>query len=217
MYYIVGGDGKQYGPITDVDVRKWIAEGRLNQQSQARAESETEFRALAGFPEFAAHFGISAATGLPPALGTDASGREAAADRVKVPAIGLIVVGVINVILSVWGLIQVLFVKPDVAQFNAQMDQLNSVNPQIGQFMQQWVHFLYGPFGIANYIFQLIISVLILMGALKMLKLRSFEFSYAAAILSFLPCISPCCCLGLVFGIWAIVVLSKADVKTQFS
>jgi uncharacterized membrane protein len=52
-YFIIGGDGKTYGPVTDADVRKWIAEGRLNAQSEAKAESDAEFRALAQFPEFA--------------------------------------------------------------------------------------------------------------------------------------------------------------------
>ena len=52
-YFIIGGDGKEYGPITDAELRKWIAEGRLNAQSRAKAESDAEFRALAQFPEFA--------------------------------------------------------------------------------------------------------------------------------------------------------------------
>ena len=52
-YLIIGGDGKEYGPVTDADVRQWIAEGRLAVSSQAKAESDAEFRALAQFPEFA--------------------------------------------------------------------------------------------------------------------------------------------------------------------
>lgn len=55
-YFIIGGDGKQYGPVTDEDVRKWIAEGRLNVLSQAKGEGDAEFRPLAQFPEFAAAF-----------------------------------------------------------------------------------------------------------------------------------------------------------------
>ena len=52
-YFIIGGDVKEYGPITDEELRKWISEGRLNAQSRAKAESDAEFRALAQFPEFA--------------------------------------------------------------------------------------------------------------------------------------------------------------------
>ena len=53
-YFIIGGDGKEYGPVTDTDVHLWISEGRLNAESRAKAESDAEFRALAQFPEFAA-------------------------------------------------------------------------------------------------------------------------------------------------------------------
>ena len=52
-YLIIGGDGKEYGPVTDADVRQWIAEGRLAGSSRAKAESDAEFRPLATFPEFA--------------------------------------------------------------------------------------------------------------------------------------------------------------------
>ena len=56
MYIIIGGDQKEYGPISASDVRQWIAEGRLNEQSLVKAESDAEFRPLEKFPEFAAAF-----------------------------------------------------------------------------------------------------------------------------------------------------------------
>src|SRR5476649_1301835 len=59
-YTIIGGDGKQYGPITGDDLRKWISEGRLNAQSLAKADSDAEFRTLATFPELADVFAQSA-------------------------------------------------------------------------------------------------------------------------------------------------------------
>ncbi len=52
-YTIIGGDGKEYGPISGDDIRKWIAENRLNSQSMAKAESDAAFRPLSTFPEFA--------------------------------------------------------------------------------------------------------------------------------------------------------------------
>lgn len=57
QYFIIGGDGKQYGPVTEDDLRKWIAEGRLNASSTAKAESDAEWRTLNTFPEFAAALG----------------------------------------------------------------------------------------------------------------------------------------------------------------
>jgi GYF domain 2 len=67
MYKIIGGDGQEYGPVTEADLCKWIAEGRLNGQSLVKAESDTEFRALSTFPEFAGALGEAAAAyGAPP-------------------------------------------------------------------------------------------------------------------------------------------------------
>ena len=67
-YFIIGGDGKEYGPVTDSDVQQWIIESRLNAQSLAKAESDAEFRPLEKFPEFAAAFASALlATGTSPA------------------------------------------------------------------------------------------------------------------------------------------------------
>lgn len=53
MYKVIGGDLKQYGPISADDLRKWITEGRLNAQSLAQSLGDIEWRALSTFPEFA--------------------------------------------------------------------------------------------------------------------------------------------------------------------
>ena len=50
-----------------------------------------------------------------------------------------------------------------------------------------------------------------------MLSLRSYEFAMVAAILAMIPCLTPCCLLGLPFGIWAVVVLRKPGVKEYFN
>ena len=60
MYKIIGGDRKEYGPVTQDELRRWIAEGRLNAQSLARAEGTTEWLPLAAFPEFAQSLSIRA-------------------------------------------------------------------------------------------------------------------------------------------------------------
>ena len=76
----------------------------------------------------------------------------------------------------------------------------------------------YGPVGIVGALFALVLSILIFMGALKMKSLRSYEFSVTAAILCMVPCVTPCCgwIIGLPFGIWALVVLRKPEVKSHF-
>lgn len=52
-YFVIGGDNKEYGPVTEADVRQWIAEGRLNGDSKVKLEGGTELRTLGELPEFA--------------------------------------------------------------------------------------------------------------------------------------------------------------------
>ena len=64
---------------------------------------------------------------------------------------------------------------------------------------------------------ELLISVVILLGALKMQSLKSYSLAIIASILAMLPCATPCCLIGLPFGIWALVVLNKPGVKSHFT
>ena|SRR6185436_6583282 len=52
MYKIVGGDQREYGPITSDQVREWIAQGRANGQTLASFEGSA-WKPLSTFPEFA--------------------------------------------------------------------------------------------------------------------------------------------------------------------
>lgn len=52
-YKVIGGDLKQYGPVSTEDVHKWIAEGRLNAQSLVQVYGDIEWKQLSQFPEFA--------------------------------------------------------------------------------------------------------------------------------------------------------------------
>ena len=125
-----------------------------------------------------------------------------AADLVTGPAIGLMVTAGIGMAVQGLGLVMnVLGLGMGAAAGN---------DPEAAQMMVS------GGVGIAAGIVGLGVGVVILMGALKMKKLESFGFSMAAAILAALPCISPCCLVGLPIGIWAVVVLNKPEVKSAF-
>lgn len=52
MYTIIGGDGKEYGPVTADQVRSWIAAGRANLDTRAKFLGTDEWRRLADFPDF---------------------------------------------------------------------------------------------------------------------------------------------------------------------
>lgn len=65
MYKILGADGRQYGPVTAEQLRRWIVEGRANAYTQTLAEGSTAWKPLGSLPEFAANFPSAAA--VPPA------------------------------------------------------------------------------------------------------------------------------------------------------
>jgi hypothetical protein len=71
MYFIIGGDGKQYGPISGEDLRKWISEGRLNAQSQAAPEGGAAWQPLSAFPEFADLFASAPRAGASSSVSPD--------------------------------------------------------------------------------------------------------------------------------------------------
>jgi hypothetical protein len=58
MYYLIGADQKEYGPVAADEVRAWIAEGRANGQTLARLEGGP-WKPLSTFPEFAATLGAA--------------------------------------------------------------------------------------------------------------------------------------------------------------
>jgi hypothetical protein len=220
-YIIIGGDQKEYGPISTDDVRQWIAEGRLNEQSLMKGAGDAAFRPLEKFPEFADAFKSPAA--IPPVQPINPSRtieadeeRAMALQKIKVPAVGLKVVAILNLILSLWGLVRMIFFRPDLHELDAQLSQLN--NPQLTDFVQKIMHLSNGPIGIASVLLGLVMSVLIYKGASKMQALQSYEFAFTAAVLSVIPCLTPCCgfIFGIIFGIWAITLLMKPSIKAQF-
>jgi uncharacterized RDD family membrane protein YckC len=52
MFTIIGGDGEEYGPASVTQVRAWVAAGRANLRTKARAIGSEEWRELGDFPEF---------------------------------------------------------------------------------------------------------------------------------------------------------------------
>jgi len=64
-FKVLGGDQKQYGPVTESELRQWIAEGRLNAQSLVLLEGGGEWRPIGSFPEYVEALRGSGA--LPPA------------------------------------------------------------------------------------------------------------------------------------------------------
>lgn len=95
MFKMIGGDGREYGPITADQLREWIAEQRANGQTRVQPEGSTEWRPLAAFPEFADALAAAwpaTPSGAPPALGPVAAAGASlppTAEAAAEPAVAL--------------------------------------------------------------------------------------------------------------------------------
>src|SRR5829696_8952986 len=61
MFMIIGGDGKEYGPVSADQIRSWINAGRANLDTKARVVGSEEWRRLGDFEEFSS-------SGAPPVM-----------------------------------------------------------------------------------------------------------------------------------------------------
>jgi uncharacterized membrane protein YhaH (DUF805 family) len=122
-------------------------------------------------------------------------------DRVNGPAIALMVTAGIGIALAIVGLLMNLLGAGMGAAQGGEEGAMSMMS---------------GGVGIVQSIVGIAVGVVVLMGAMKMKRLESYGFAMTAAILAMIPCVSPCCLLGLPFGIWAVVVLNDANVKAAF-
>lgn len=211
MYKIIGGDQKEYGPVSAGDMRKWIAEGRLSAQSLAKAESDAEFRPLGGFPEFVA--ALAAAVAEPtqpqtPIQPASDGNRDAALRQVKGPAIALMITAGLGVVYYAFSGVFTLLTGG--AMFQHQMP------PDVPPEMRAFIEGMRGPLAGAVSLAIAALNGFVLFGAMKLLRLQSRTLATVAAVAAMLPC--QCCCVfGLPFGIWALVVLNKPEVKSSFT
>jgi hypothetical protein len=198
MYKIIGADQKEYGPVTGDQLRQWLAEGRVNPQTQVLPEGATEWTTLGALPEFA-----TASFAAPPlAMPSFPAPGAAGATLVSGPAIGLIVTAILGALVQIASIIFNLAGASFLA--SSQMPR------------EAWTNMFSGTIGVVTGMIAILVSVFILVGALKMKKLESYGLAMTASILAMIPCLSPCCLIGLPIGIWALVVLSKPEVKSAF-
>lgn len=54
MFIIIGGDGKEYGPVSAEQIQQWLAGHRLTLDMHGRRVGETAWQRIRDFPEFAA-------------------------------------------------------------------------------------------------------------------------------------------------------------------
>jgi hypothetical protein len=131
--------------------------------------------------------------------------RARAAAAVKAPAIGLMATGVIGLVATVFGADALLAIYERAGIFQPeQLEQIRQANS--------------GPMRIAGLVIGLAVSVLLVVGGLRLMHLRSRGLAMTAAILAMIPCcVSIGCCLGIPVGIWALIAMNKPEVKAAMA
>lgn len=137
---------------------------------------------------------------------------EDARRRVNVPSIGLVVTGVLGlagVAFAVFGREGMVNVYMGFfGNLGLPQDQLDEIRTQL--MTTSVLDYVTNAAGVA-------VAVLTIVGGLRMRALRSWGLALTGAILALMPCCSSCCCVGMPFGIWALVVLMKPEVKAAFA
>ena len=202
MYKVIGADGKEYGPITADVLKQWIADNRANAQTKVLPEGATEWQTVADIPELAGALPAVPALMVP---AIQPSGRSAAA-LVKGPAIALIVTSSLGIL---YYLVSGVVTLAGGALF--QRDLPANIPSELRSILEG----MHGPLASLINFAVVALNGFVLFGAIKLLRLQSYGIALAACIVAMLPC-QCCCVLGLPFGVWALVVMSKPEVKAQF-
>jgi len=136
--------------------------------------------------------------------------------KVKAPATTLMVLAVLGLLYSLFSILTSAFSGEANRQI---LEGLREALSQSGQELPPFVESLFNSasdIGVALAILNAAAWVFVLFGALRMRQLRSRSLCVAAAVLALAP--TQCCCgLGIAVGIWALVVLNRADVRQSFS
>lgn len=144
--------------------------------------------------------------------------RAEALGKLKAPAIVMIIIAVLAMITS----IPSLFVDPSqmvetyLEFLEPYRDQIEESGQNFEQFQDSMRNMIGGTSNRVFTILHFIMLFVIIAGAWKMFKGQSYPLAITAAVLSSIPCIGPCCCLGMIPGIWSLIVLLSSDVRAAF-
>lgn len=138
--------------------------------------------------------------GPPPPYGAPVPG---AVQAVSGPATGLLITAVVG------GFFQFVGLLVNLLGFSMGTFMAGSAEEQFSQ----WVS---GGIGVTSAVVGLLVAGFILYASLEMKKLSQWGLAMGASVVAMLPCISPCCLIGLPVGIWSLVVLTKPEIKAAF-
>lgn len=145
------------------------------------------------------------------------SNQRYAKEKVKTPAILLIVSGVVCLLCSVLGggSIAGLYLGMQ-DEIMAELED-EPADPELTPEMMQLTMNVFGWGGIAFAVMGLIAGIIAIFGGIAMINLRGWGFAFFASIVCLVPFVQGCCLISIPVGIHAMIVLSDARVKQAFS
>lgn len=161
MYTILGGDGKQYGPVTAEAVRQWVNEGRANRNTQIRPEGSEQWQSLANVPEFAPLFAAP-----PPGMNAPVGG----APIESVPNSGM---AITSLILGVSGFLCIITAIPGLILGIMAMKRIKASNGRLGGHGLALAGTIVSGVAMAMSIFVIAIYAALLLPALAKAKTRA--------------------------------------------
>lgn len=154
--------------------------------------------------------------GLPPTPESELFRAKAARD-LSVPAILMMVMGGLWGLYALFGMLE----QADTASQMAIIDRWLAEYPSSPDLQEKVRGFVASSNTLGVRVLTqvpiLVLNGLVVFGAWKMKNLQSYGLAMTAAILSCIPCCGPCCCLGLIPGIWSLILLNRPDVKAAFT
>jgi len=143
-------------------------------------------------------------------------GKEAAKQRLAAPAWCILILAAISLVLTLVSAALGNLLNEQIQQAFVNMMPDEDTKEQMREQLEQQQNSIFNSpvFRYSQIAIGLILSGLTLYGAWQMKEASSFGWSLASAILIIIN--SPCCCIGIPIGIWAIVVICNPDVKQAF-
>ncbi|MCY3000977.1 MAG: hypothetical protein NTV21_04160 [Planctomycetota bacterium] len=141
------------------------------------------------------------------------------AEKVRAPGMLLAIYGGLSILLGLAGIVISIIGMPLQQQLlESFAESGQELPPALAPLLNSGLLGAAGAIGIVLDIAKTALSGYVLWGGLQMMKRRNHGACMGAAIVAMLPCTGAgcCCVLGLPIGIWAIMVLNRADVRSSF-
>jgi hypothetical protein len=153
-----------------------------------------------------------------------------AMERVKLPGVFLIVVGILNLLVALAQTGGTVYVGVQSAdemytsqveryeQMGKSMPMFNEMAKEMRKKKPDELKTQSVALNAAMSVALFVASLLIIFGGIRMIQLRSYGLCMFASIVAAVPCISVtgCCCVGEIVGIWSVVVLLNPQVRMMF-